>query len=197
MQSLWLSEKERQLGYIVPDIVIINKSWDRCRSVKNLDYVSKFANQSVISQTKLQHKQTNTENCTELHISVPRRFIFLFAYLLPDFCFMDSKLVVREKRASRGDLPSQLLCLASVTSLALLLVWLRMSSVNRKQFSLRLLTCRYWPIPKDLTPTFFITTASSLVSSISTSLSLENRLGLIFSIGLQIVNFLNYLKLSL
>ena len=56
---------------------------------------------------------------------------------------MDSKLVVREKRASRGDLPSQLLCLASVTSLALLLVWLRMSSVNRTQFSLRLLTCHW------------------------------------------------------
>ena len=79
-----------------------------------------------------------------------------FTAVLPDFCFIDSKLVVREKRASNGDLNSKVLCLCSVTSL--LLVWLRMSS-----------------IPKDRTPTFFITTASSLVSSISASLSLKGN----------------------
>ena len=89
---------------------------------------------------------------------------------------MDSKLVVREKRASSGDLPSESLCLGSVTSLALLLVWLRMSSASMScigMSSVLLQLMSDWPMPKDLTPAFFITTASSLVSSISTSLSLE------------------------
>ena len=83
--------------------------------MKNINYESKFAKLNLISQTKLHHKQADC--------------IFYTAYIeasivsfLPDFCFIDSKLVVREKRASRGDLPSDVLSRGSVTSLALLLV---------------------------------------------------------------------------